>query len=121
MHARKLISSYFALEGINSFGTTLFFYYLYFFTEKQFGLTKFQNLVLAAALGLTYAIASIIGGRFAQRRGYFNALKTGYAMMAIAIGAGAFLSSLAAHLGIMFVGMFGMALTWPALEALVSE
>lgn len=121
MHTRRQTISLFALEGVNSFGTTLYFYYLYFFTEKQFGFTKFQNLILASALGLNYGIGSIIGGRFAQRRGYFAALKTGYAIMAVVLGIGGFSQSLSVHLAIMFVAMFGMALTWPALEALTSE
>ena len=121
MHGRKVITAVFILEGINSFATTLYFYYIYFFTEKQFGFTKMQNLLLAAAIGLTYGIASILGGKFAQRRGYFAALKAGYAIMAVTIGAGAFVSSQPLHLLIMFVGACGMALTWPALEALVSE
>ena len=111
----------FVLEGLNSFGTTLYFYYVYFFAEKQFGFSKLQNLLLAAALGLTYGIASIIGGRFAQRRGYFVALKVGYLVMALMMGWGAFAEGLGLHLVIMFVGVFGMALTWPALEALTSE
>ena len=115
MHGRKVITAVFILEGINSFATTLYFYYIYFFTEKQFGFTKMQNLLLAAAIGLTDGIASILGGKFAQRRGYFAALKAGYAIMAVTIGAGAFVSSLPLHLLIMFVGACGMALTWPAL------
>src|SRR4051812_4055890 len=121
MLSRKHTNAVFVLEGINSFGTTLYFYYLYFFTEKQFGFSKFQNLLLAAALGLTYGLASIIGGRFAQRRGYFTALKAGNAILAIVLGVGAFVQALPIHLTIMFAGMFGMALTWPALEALISE
>src|SRR5436309_12458264 len=107
MQARKHTAAIFVLEGVNSFGTTLYFYYLYFFTEKQFGFTKFQNLLLAAALGLTYGVSSIIGGRFAQRRGYFAALKTGYAIMAVTIGTGVFVQALPIHLAIMFVGVFG--------------
>jgi MFS family permease len=121
MDPRKHTTAYFVLEGVNSFGTTLYFYYLYFFTEQQFGFTKFQNLLLAAGLGLTYGVASIVGGRVAQRRGYVTALKSGYAIMAVAIGTGALVSALPVHLAIMFAAVIGMALTWPALEALVSE
>jgi MFS family permease len=121
MDPRKHTTAYFVLEGVNSFGTTLYFYYLYFFTEQQFGFTKFHNLLLAAGLGLTYGLSSIVAGRFAQQRGYVTALKGGYAIMAVAIGVGAFVSALPVHLVIMFVSVSGMALTWPALEALVSE
>jgi MFS family permease len=111
----------FVLEGLNSFGTTLYFYYVYFFAEKQFGFSKLQNLLLAAALGLTYGLSSIVGGKFAQRRGYFVALKAGYSIMAVMMSWGAFVQGLVLHLVIMFVSIFGMALTWPALEALTSE
>jgi MFS family permease len=121
MRRRPFIAAVFVLEGINSFATTLYFYYIYFFTEQQFGFSKFQNLLLAAVVGLAYGVASVLGGRFAQRRGYFAALKAGYAIMAVLLGAGAFVSSLPVHLVIMLASACGMALTWPALEALVSE
>lgn len=121
MLSRPQINAVFALEGLNSFGTTLYFYYLYFFTEKEFGFTKFQNLLLAAALGLTYGISSMISGRLAQRRGYLATLKAGYAIMALMIGSAVWVHALPVHLAIMFAGTFGMALTWPSLEALVSE
>jgi MFS family permease len=121
MHTRKHTVGCFALEALNSLGTTYYFYYIYFFTERQFGFTKMQNLLLAASIGLVYGLASLAGGRFAQTRGYFTALKIGYAVMAAMMCLGAFVESLGAHLAIMVVATCGMALTWPALEALVSE
>jgi MFS family permease len=121
MHTRRENIALFTLEGVNSFATTLYFYYIYFFTERQFGFTKLQNLLLAAAMGLVYGLASIVGGRFAQKRGYFTALKTGYLIMAAATTAGVFLNPLATHLLLMFITMAGAAFTWPPLEALVSE
>ena len=111
----------FAIEGLNSFATTLYFYYVYFFTEQTFGFTKLQNLLLAAALGLIYGFASMVGGRYGQRRGYLAALKVGFAILALMIGSAVFVQALPVHLVIMFVSTFGMAFTWPALEALVSE
>ena len=121
MHTRSRQAGYFMLEALNALGTTYYFFYLYFFTERQFGFTKLQNLLLAAALGLIYGVSSMLGGRFAQRRGCFTALKTGCAIMAAVIGVGAFVHALAIHLVIMGVATLGMALTWPALMALVSE
>jgi predicted MFS family arabinose efflux permease len=121
MLSPKQTAAVFTLEGINSFATTLYFYYLYFFTERAFGFTKFQNLLLAAAMGLSYAMASALGGRFAQRRGYLTALKCGYAIMALTMGAAVFVNALPIHFLIMFTAYAGAALTWPALEALVCE
>ncbi|HMJ92024.1 MAG TPA: MFS transporter [Candidatus Acidoferrum sp.] len=120
-HARSLVNGYFLLEGLNSFGTTIYFYYLYFFTERIYGFSKVQNFCVAAGLGLVYCAGSVVGGRFAQRRGYLLALKCGCAIMAVLIASGAFVTALPAHFIIIFVGVVGMALTWPALEALVSE
>ena len=121
MLSRPKTTAVFTLEGINSFATTLYFYYLYFFTERIFGFTKLQNLVLAAAMGLTYAVASVLGGRFAQRRGYFTALKFGYAIMALAMGAAVFVKSLPLQFLVMLTAYSGAAMTWPPLESLVCE
>jgi MFS family permease len=121
MLSRKQTAAVFALEGTNSFATTLYFYYVYFFTERVFGFTKFQNLLLAAAMGMVYALSSIIGGRFAQRRGYFTALKSGYAILALAIGSAVFVDELPIHFVIMFTAYAGAAFTWPSLEAFACE
>src|SRR5215208_6862122 len=102
MLSRKQTAAVFALEGANSFATTLYFYYIYFFTERIFAFTKFQNLLLAAGMGAVYAISSVVGGRFAQRCGYFTALKCGYAILALAIGSAAFVKALPIHFPIMF-------------------
>ena len=48
----------YAVEGLNSFGTVLFFNYLYFLLHDQFGYRDKSNLVVAALLGLCYALAS---------------------------------------------------------------
>lgn len=121
MHSPRLTRVFFALEALNSLSTTYFFYYLYFYTKAQFGFDEKQNLILAAALGGWYGIASIIGGRLCQRRGYITGLKIGLAVMCGSIGIGAIGFPLPVHIALMFAAMFGMALTWPPLEALVSE
>ena len=71
----KLKNGCFVLEGLNAIATTFYFYYFYFFMQKQFGAGDKANLVLAALNGLVYALAVLWGGRFAQRAGYFTALK----------------------------------------------
>lgn len=109
------------MVGVNSFATTFYFYYLYWFTERVHHFTKVQNFALAATLGAAYGAASFVGGRFAQRRGYFTALKVGWAFMVLFIGAGAFITPLPALLALMFLANCAQAFTWPALEALVSE
>lgn len=121
MFSRRLKTGYFALEGLNSFATVYFFYYLYFFMQKVYGFGNQSNLMLAALNGATYAVVAWFAGRFAQRRGYFTALKVGYAIMIAALGAGLAVHSASGHILVMVFTVVGMSFTWPTLEALVSE
>jgi predicted MFS family arabinose efflux permease len=121
MFSRRLKTGYFALEGLNSFATVYYFYYLYFFMQKAYGFGNQANLMLAALNGATYALMAWFGGRFAQRYGYFTALKMGYAIMIGALSLGLAVRSAGGHVGVMVLIVVGMSFTWPTLEALVSE
>ena len=122
MYSRRLKTGFFLLEGLNSFATTYYFYYVYFFTHHKFGFDNQANLMLAAIAGLIYVPAAIFGGRFAQRAGYFTALKLGFAIMIGALSVGWFVvDSAAGHIAVMLVTTIGMCFTWPTLEGLVSE
>ncbi|HKI68049.1 MAG TPA: MFS transporter [Verrucomicrobiae bacterium] len=119
---RRLKCGYFILEGLNSFAFTLFFYYFYFFMQQQFGFGNKVNLMLAAASGLIYVPAAIVGGRFAQRAGYFTALKLGFAILIASLAAGWLLMHSVAGCTIaMLMATVGICFAWPPLEAMVSE
>jgi predicted MFS family arabinose efflux permease len=118
---RKNKAVYFTIEGLNSFSTTLYISYLYFLTRDHFGFGNKRNLALAAALGLVYTVAAWQAGKFAQRRGYFTALKTGFTVMAVSLGAGLIFSGMAGQLLAATATTIGICCTWPTLEALVSE
>ena len=111
----------FTIEGLNSFGTVLYFTYLYFLLHDKFGFTDKANLAVAALLGFCYALSSWQAGKLAQRWGYFAALKFGLGIMAAGLLAGAQLSSAAGQIAAAVVVTFGMCFTWPVLEALISE
>jgi predicted MFS family arabinose efflux permease len=111
----------FIIEGLNSFGTVLYFTYLYFFLHDQFGFTDQARLAVAALLGFCYALASWQAGRLARRWGYFTALKLGFSLMAGALLVGAQLGSAAGEIISAVIVTLGMCFTWPVLEALVSE
>ncbi len=121
MSQRQLKTGYFILEGLNSFSTVVYFYYLYFFLERAFGFGNKANLTVAALNGAVCALAAWQGGRFAQRAGYFMALKIGFSVMAAGLGAGLLVPSAAGQIIISAVVTAGMCLTWPTLEALVSQ
>src|SRR2546430_1512600 len=74
---RKIKLACFTLEGLNSFATVLYFNYLYFFMRDHFGFGDKRNLLIASFLGFVYVFAAWQAGKFAQRRGYFFALKIG--------------------------------------------
>jgi predicted MFS family arabinose efflux permease len=118
---QKRQSLCFTIEGLNSFGTVLYFTYLYFLLHFKFGFTDKANLAVAALLGFCYALSSWQAGRLAQRWGYFNALKLGFAIMAVGLLTGAQLGSAAGQIAAAVVVTLGMCFTWPVLEALISE
>ena len=117
----KLKIGVFALEGLNSLATTYFFYDIYFYTQAQFNFGALQNLVLAAVLGAVYAVAAYFGGQFAQKFGYFTAVRWGTGLMASVFLIGSQAEGLPATIAVIVAGTLGLCLTWPALEALTSE
>ena len=121
MSPRQSKTGYFILEGVNSFGTVFYLYYLYFQMKNAYGWGDAANLRLAALNGAIYMFGAWLGGKFAQRFGYFLSLKIGYSVMAISLAAGGLVSTAAGHVTVMAVVLIGMCFTWPTLEALVSE
>ena len=119
---QKIKTSCFTLEGLNSFATVFYFNYLYFLMRDHFGFDNKRNLALASVLGLIYGISAWQTGKFAQRRGYFAALKTGYSIMAIGFIAGTIWKTTAVgQILAAIIVTIGMCFIWPTLEALVSE
>jgi len=98
---RQLKFGYFTLEALNSAASTFFLYYLFFLTRDEFRFTSRDNLFLTALHGGVYLIASWRGGKFAQRFGYFTALKLGFGGMIVALGG----------------RLFGAGCCWPIARA----
>ncbi len=121
MFSRRLKLWYFVLEGLNSFATVYYFYYFYFYMQKVHGFGNKANLLLAALNGFTYALGAWWGGKLAHRLAYFNALKVGFSVMMGSLLVGSQLHSAVGEVLVMLVTVVGMSLTWPTLEALVSE
>jgi len=118
---RKLKTWYFILEGLNSFATVYYCYYLYFFMAKAFGFGNRANLSLAALNGFICIFAAWWGGKFAQRFGNFTALKLGFFTMAVALTCGMFVPTVRGQIVVMGAMLIGMCFTWPTLEAMASE
>ncbi|MEO5804250.1 MAG: MFS transporter [Verrucomicrobiota bacterium] len=121
MTRRQLKTSFFFLEGLNAFATGLYFNWLFFFTQSRLNFGVAENLGLVALHGMIYTGAAWFGGWFAHRIGNYSALKVGFAILAVSLGAGAFLPFAVAQVAVMLVWTFGMCFTWPTLQSLVSE
>jgi predicted MFS family arabinose efflux permease len=119
--SRTFRSGIYAIEGLNSFATVIYFNYLYFYFRDQFGFDNQRNLELASGIGLVYALASWQAGKFAARFGCFTALKGGFGLMALGLLVGSQLHNVAGEIVIACLVNIGTCLVWPTLEALVSE
>jgi MFS family permease len=121
MFQRKLKAGYFVLAWLNIYATAYYGNYIFFLMQKEFGFGNRENLLLAAVNGFIYIFLAWFAGRFAQKRGYYFALKLGFAVMVCALLVGTRAQSVPAHYAVMIAWTIGMCFTWPTLEALVSE
>jgi MFS family permease len=121
MYNRQVKNGALVLEAINSLATIYYSFFVYFYAQAKYGFGNLENLLLAAASGFIYMIGASYGGRLGQRKGYFYALRIGYWQMAISLAVGTFVDSRIWQSIVFFFAIWGMSLTWPNLEAIVSE
>ena len=121
MLPRRYKPGVFALTAINTIASTLYFNYLFFHLQRQFGFDNRLNLGVSALHGLIYIVAAWQGGKFAQRHGYFTSLRVGYAALTVLMLAGAFLNSATGQVVLVAAYTAALLFTWPALEALASD
>jgi len=109
------------LEGFNALAASYFNNYFFFLLRDRFGFGHLGNLSASALGGFVYVFAAWLGGRFAQRFGYYTALRAGFGGLLVCLVLGALLPSLPAAL-LVYVGWTAaICFTWPTLEALVSD
>jgi predicted MFS family arabinose efflux permease len=111
----------FTIEGMSSFATSFYSYYLYFFMQKQFGFSSKDNLAFAALNGFIYIFSAWQAGKFAQRCGYFTALKVGFSVTLVSLAVASQLHSAVGLILMTATLTCGMCFLWPTIEALVSE
>ena len=119
MHRTRL--GYIALEGINSFATTIYFYYLPFIMKEHYGFSDRDNLLVTAMHGAIYIFASWQGGRLSERWGPFRALRVGYFGMALALVFGLCVPQVVGQIVAIAAWTVPLCLIWPTLEAMVSR
>lgn len=111
----------YALAGVNSFSTSLFFNFLAFRLRDSYGFGSLQTFAVGAGYGIVFAVSSWFGGRLGQRRGHYTALRWGFAGMASALALGVALPTWRGQLVTLALWTGAMCLTWANIEALVSR
>ena len=122
MTHRQLKVGYLALAGMNTLATSYYFNYLFFFLRDHFGFGNRGNLWASALSGFIYIFAAWQCGKFAARFGRVLSLKLGFfALCLVMVGGALAAHNVEAQLAVLAVYSAVLLLTWPALEALVSE
>lgn len=112
---------YYLVEGLSSHAVALMLASIYFYTTRHFGWGSTQNFLLAAVLGVIYVAGALSAHAVATRLGRRRTLVLTYLVMSAAAGAALASSSSAAALVMILLIYSGVsAITWPALESLVS-
>jgi predicted MFS family arabinose efflux permease len=122
MTHRQLKAGYFTLAGMNTLATSYYFNYLFFYLRDHFDFGNRENLWVTALSGFIYIFAAWQCGKFAARFGRVLSLKIGFlALSVVMVSGGLAPHSIAAQLVVVAIYNIVLLLTWPALEALVSE
>jgi MFS family permease len=115
------LAEYYFIEGLNAYGTTLFFLGVFFHARILHGFSDTANLLLAATQGGAYVLATRAGGRLADRVGPDRCVSVGLAGMCLALAAGWQSTQPWALFAAVALYSASTALTWPALEAAIAR
>ena len=111
---------YYVVEGLSSHAVAFMLASIYFYTTRQFGWGSTQNFLLAAVLGVIYVAGALTAHPVATRLGRRGTLVLSYAVMSAGAVLALLLPSPLALVAILLVYSGVSAITWPALESLVS-
>ena len=126
---RTLRNGCFMLEALNGTATTCYGYYIFWFTERCFGFTRADNLLLGAFYGFTYMFSAAFAGRVAHRVGRFRMLQICFVGLTAVMLLGAAVplvlgysrASLWAECALMALWTIGASASWPTLQGLLSR
>ncbi len=118
----------FVLEALNSVAVGLYYTYLFWFMQERFGYGDRENLAIAALNGLIYTFCAWQGGRLGQRLGYLPTLLVGTVVMVVCLAAAILVdaasltqSTAGWQVFVLSIWTLGVSVTWPALEAMVTD
>ena len=120
--SRRRIGVYFVVEGISSHSVCLMLSSIYYFTTERFHWGSAQNFLMAAVLGVVYVGGALSAHGVATRLGRRQTLVAVYLLMSAA----GWVLALDHHsprvlVAVLIAYSALSAVTWPALESLVSS
>jgi MFS family permease len=119
---RRGIGVYYVIEGISSHAVALMLSSIYFYTTGRFGWRSAQNFLLAAVLGVIYVACALLAHAITSRLGRRQTLAVVYVAMSAAAAVLAVRHDSPALLAAVLFFYSGLsAISWPALESLVSS
>jgi MFS family permease len=119
---RRRIGVYYVIEGVSSHAVALMLSSIYFYTTGRFGWRSAQNFLLAAVLGVVYVACALLAHAITSRLGRRQTLVAVYSALSAAAAVLAFRHDSPALLSAVLFLYSGLsAISWPALESLVSS
>jgi hypothetical protein len=119
--ARRSVLPYYVVEGVSTVGVALMLSGIYFYTTRRFGWGSAENFLLAATLGVIYVLGALSAHAIATRLGRRGTLVLTYLVMSACAASALWLTSPRLLVVILMVYSGVSAITWPALESLVSS
>jgi MFS family permease len=118
---RLVLADCYLIEGLNAYGTTLFFLGVFFHARLLHGFSDTANLLLAATQGGAYVLTTRAGGRYADRVGPVRSVAIGLAGMCLALTVGWHTTQGWGLFAAVALYSLSTAFTWPALEAAIAR
>jgi len=121
---RRTLGPWFIIEGIHSYGVTLFCYGCYFYASEVLRATDTQCLWLSAGWGFFYIFLSLLSGHLAARWGSRNMI-AGMSAGCVITAAGGLVVLHFQNIWVLFAVMAAYNFTntqiWPALESALTR
>ena len=118
---RAPVVVFYVVEGLTSHAVALMLASIYFYATERFGWGSAQNFLLATVLGVVYVLGALSAHAVSSRLGRRRTLIFIYLVMS-ALSGGALWATSPVALSVFLMCYSALsAVTWPALESLVSS
>src|SRR3954468_18294547 len=119
---RSRIVGFYVVEGISSHSVSLMLASIYFYTTQRYGWGSARNYLLASTLGVIYVVGALSAHAVSVRLGRRATLVAVYLLMSAVAWAAAASHPSPTVLVPLLLAYSGLsAISWPALESLVSS